>query len=246
MSTNGRPGADAIAAHGWLRAHRWLLLQTLLARHWPELTAFYGAAIVVGFYLLVGGRVYCAWFCPMNVVTDAAHWLRERLGIRGATHPPRNSRYWLLAVVLLLPVVTGTLAWELVNPVSILFRGLVFGMGGAWAVVAAIFLYDLLVARRGWCGALCPVGGFYAQFGRFALTRVAAVRREQCNDCMDCFAVCPEPQVIKPALKGTGTRVITGGECTNCGRCIDVCSKEVFRFGIDRSGSTVSQREVTP
>jgi ferredoxin-type protein NapH len=25
--------------------------------------------------------------------------------------------------------------------------------------------------------------------------------------------------------------VILEANCTNCGRCIDVCSKEVFRFG---------------
>ena len=51
---------------------------------------------------------------------------------------------------------------------------------------------------------------------------------------MDCFEVCPEPQVIRPALKGAATGagpVILSPDCTNCGRCIDVCSKDVFRFG---------------
>ena len=46
------------------------------------------------------------------------------------------------------------------------------------------------------------------------------------NDCMDCFEVCPEPQVIRPALKGEGKGVgpvILAPSCTNCGRCIDVC-----------------------
>ena len=52
---------------------------------------------------------------------------------------------------------------------------------------------------------------------------------------MDCFAVCPEPQVIKPALKGAKQNLgpaILSPNCTNCGRCIDVCSKSVFRFGL--------------
>jgi ferredoxin-type protein NapH len=52
---------------------------------------------------------------------------------------------------------------------------------------------------------------------------------------MDCFAVCPEPQVIRPALKGAGqgiAPVILSPSCTNCGRCIDVCSQDVFRFGL--------------
>jgi ferredoxin-type protein NapH len=51
---------------------------------------------------------------------------------------------------------------------------------------------------------------------------------------MDCFDVCPEPQVIRPALfgkkDGIGT-LINEPNCTNCGRCIDVCSKEVFVLG---------------
>jgi ferredoxin-type protein NapH len=74
--------------------------------------------------------------------------------------------------------------------------------------------------------------------------RVTAVRRAHCNDCMDCYAVCPEMQVIKPALKGAarGTGpVILSPNCTNCGRCIDVCSKSVFRFGV-----RFDDREVAP
>lgn len=66
--------------------------------------------------------------------------------------------------------------------------------------------------------------------GQYSLIKVNAVNRESCNDCMECFAVCPEPQVIKPALKGSAesTPVIMSGNCTNCGRCIDICAKDVF------------------
>ncbi|MBZ0143397.1 MAG: 4Fe-4S binding protein, partial [Rhodocyclaceae bacterium] len=53
-----------------------VLLQSLLARHLPETKAIVGAAIVLAFYLVVGGRVFCSWVCPMNLVTDAAAWLR--------------------------------------------------------------------------------------------------------------------------------------------------------------------------
>ena len=51
----------------------YVLLQSLAAGHWPLLsTALIGAAIVLLFYILVGGRSYCAWVCPVNVITDAA------------------------------------------------------------------------------------------------------------------------------------------------------------------------------
>jgi ferredoxin-type protein NapH len=273
-----RVGAEAVAAKGWLGAHKWLLarrvsqlgilalfllgplagvwivkgnltfsytldflpltdpyilLQSLLTRHLPETRAFVGAAIVLVFYLLVGGRVFCSWVCPVNMVTDAAAWLRERIGIKGGAHVSRETRYWILAMTLILALATGTLAWELVNPVSMFHRGIIFGIGAAWAIILAVFLFDLFVMKDGWCGHLCPVGAFYSLIGKVSLLRTVAVERAACNDCLDCFVVCPEPQVIRPALKGVDGAgpAILAANCTNCGRCIDVCSKDVFAFG---------------
>lgn len=209
-----------------------LLLQTLAAGHWPYATAWTGALIVFVFYALVGGRVFCSWVCPVNLVTDTAAWLRRRLGIKTGRTPDGNTRYWLLAGLLAATALTGMLVWEWVNPVSLLHRGLVFGLGGASLLIVGIFLYDTLIASRGWCGHLCPVGAFYAVLGRIALIRISAHRRDKCDDCMDCFVVCPEPQVIRPALKGVGQQhpLILSGTCTNCGRCIDVCDRQVFKM----------------
>ena len=210
-----------------------VLLQVLISGHLPESAAFIGATIVLVFYLLVGGRVYCSWVCPINIVTDTAEWLRRKLKIKNSANFSSATRYWLLGGILLVAAVSGSVAWELINPVSMVYRGLVFGMGLAWGVVAAVFLLDLFVGRRAWCGRLCPVGAFYGLLGEGAVLRVSATRREQCDDCMDCFAICPEHQVIRPALKGADKGigpVITSGNCTNCGRCIDVCARDVFEF----------------
>lgn len=226
----------------------YLLLQSLVAGHPVATTALIGALIVAAFYLLVGGRAYCAWVCPVNIVTDSAHWLRTRLGLTGTMRLDRSTRYWLLAATLAVSVVTGTVAWEWINPVSMLHRGLIFGFGSAWVVVLAVFLFDLVMARRGWCGHFCPVGAFYSLIGTFSFVRVSAVNRVRCNDCTDCFAVCPEQHIIKPALKsveGHGP-MIDSANCTNCGRCIDICSEDVFRFTsrFDKPDLTVRQQQV--
>nr|HPR07449.1 quinol dehydrogenase ferredoxin subunit NapH [Denitromonas sp.] len=88
---------------------------------------------------------------------------------------------------------------------------------------------------------VCPVGAFYGVLNSAALIRVTADRRSRCDDCMDCFAVCPEPQVIRPALKAVAQDhpLILDKDCTSCGRCIDVCGKDVFRLTtrFDRSES---------
>ncbi len=229
----------------------YVLLQSLLTGSWPENAAITGVVIVTVFYLLFGGRLYCSWVCPVNIITDTAAWLRQRLGLKGGARFTRNTRFWLLGATLLLSIVTGTIAWELVNPVSMVFRGLVFGMGLAWGVVLVIFMLDLLVSKRAWCGSLCPVGAFYSLLGHTSLLRVSATNRAACDDCMDCFVVCPEPQVIKPALKeipaGTGPLILSS-QCTNCGRCIDVCAEDVFQFDArshnTRTGLVSNKREV--
>lgn len=207
-------------------------LQGLVAGHAPAATALLGALIVMVAYALIGGRTYCSWVCPVNPVTDAAHWLHTRLGLPKGWQPKRQLRLWILATVLIVSMSTGAIAWEVVNPITMLHRGLVFGMGAVWAMIAAIFLFDLLVARRGWCGHVCPVGAFYGLLGQKSLVRVSASKRADCDDCMDCYAVCPEQQVISPALRGKAgsTPVITSADCTNCGRCIDVCAMNVFAF----------------
>ena len=209
-----------------------LALQTMVAGHWPYVTALTGGAIMLVFYLLVGGRVFCSWVCPVNMVTDAAAWLRRKLGIKTGRVPDANTRYWLLGTVLLATALTGVLVWEWVNPVSLLHRALIFGLWGSLLAIAGLFAYDLLIASRGWCGHLCPVGAFYGLLGRTALVRVSAAQRSACDDCMDCFVVCPEPQVIRPALKQAGQThpLILSGDCTNCGRCIDVCDRQVFKM----------------
>jgi ferredoxin-type protein NapH len=211
-----------------------VLLQSYVGGHGIEKTALVGALTVLAVYALIGGRVYCSWVCPVNIVTDAAHWLRMRLHIGVNWQPRKATRMWILAASLGVSAATGAIAWELVNPVTMLQRGLVFGLGLAWIIVLAVFLFDLMVSRRGWCSYLCPVGAFYGIAGKVSLIRVSAVRRAACTDCGDCFRVCPEPHVISPALKPRDPQaspVILSGDCTNCGRCLDVCADDVFEMG---------------
>lgn len=211
-----------------------MLVQSLLARHPVGLTAVIGAAIILAFYLLVGGRVYCAWVCPINPVTDLAAWMRLKLGLKESFQIDKRLRLWVLGGALAASAMTGSLAWEMVNPVTILHRGLVYGgFFSAVTVTLAIFLFDLGLAARGWCGSICPVGAAYGLLSPKPLLRVSAEKRDACNNCMDCFTVCPERQIIAPALRGQEKGVgpiIWSTDCTNCGRCIDVCSKDVFQF----------------
>ncbi len=211
----------------------YVMLQALMAGNLPVTEGLIGVVIVLAFYLLIGGRVYCSWVCPVNIVTDMAAWVRRKLGLKVSSPFSRSTRYWLLGLTLILPLITGAIVWELFNPVSLMFRGIIFGMGWAWMVIIAIFVFDVFISQRGWCGHLCPVGAFYSLLGKKSLIRVSASERDQCDDCNDCFIICPEPKVIRPALKGADKGIgpmIDEINCTNCGRCIDICDENVFSF----------------
>ncbi len=209
-----------------------IIVQSIAAGHLPETAAVFGLIAVLVIYSLLGGRTYCAWVCPVNLVTDAAAWTNRRMDSKKNLNLSKAVRWQLLGLIIILSAVSGGIVWELVNPVTALQRGLLFGMGAGWLLLAAIFVFDAFVMRHGWCGHLCPVGATYSLLGFTAVLRVKAAGRDRCTDCMDCFAICPEPQVIRPALKGDehSSPLILSHNCCNCGRCADVCPQNVFSF----------------
>ena len=38
-----------------------------------------GALIISIFYFILGGRAFCSWVCPVNIITDSANYLRRVL-----------------------------------------------------------------------------------------------------------------------------------------------------------------------
>ncbi len=63
---------------------------------------------------------------------------------------------------------SGAILWTWLDPVAALHRGLVFGMGAGWVLIALVFVLDLLLVEHGWCGHLCPLGATYGVIGRKA------------------------------------------------------------------------------
>lgn len=191
-----------------------------------------GSIIAIAFYAAIGGRAFCSWVCPVNIITDAANYLRRRFGfnkIQKKQPASRSIRYWVLGLSLILSLILGVAAFEFVSPVSMVHRGIIFGMGFGWAAIVVIFLFDLFVLKNGWCGHICPIGGFYSAISRFSLIRVKH-QEEKCTLCMKCKEVCPENQVL--FMVGKSSKQVLMGECTNCARCIEVCNDDALNFSI--------------
>lgn len=209
-----------------------IVAESLAAGHLPNNLTLLGAALVIVFYMLVGSRIFCAWVCPLNIVTDCAAWLRRKLGIRQNAKLPRSLRYGLLLMILVGSAASGMLLWEWLNPVAALGRALIYGFGATVWLVLAIFLFDLFVVEHGWCGHLCPIGAAYGLIGAKGLIRVKVIDRAKCDNCMDCYNVCPEAQVLRSPLHGKKheSLLVLSKDCISCGRCIDVCAEKVFKF----------------
>jgi len=191
-----------------------------------------GVLIVIVFYSLIVGRSFCSWVCPVNIVTDSAAWLRRKSfsdKSQKYLKLPRSIRYHIIVLALILTGILGVAAYEVINPIGITVRGIVFGFGIGSTVLLMIFLFDLLVLKNGFCGHLCPVGGLYSLISKYRLLKVR-LDNDKCTSCMDCKVVCPEVQVL--AIVGKESGNISQGECTNCGRCIEVCEDDALKFKV--------------
>lgn len=208
------------------------VLQILSAGAMVGIDIIVGALIVVLFYMIVGGRAFCSWVCPINLITDAANWLRRVLYLEKIERKVwlgRSVRYWVITLALVLSLFSGVAAFEMVSPIGIMHRGIIFGMGMGYAALLSIFLFDLFAVKNGWCGHICPLGGFYALIGRFSIIRIKH-NQSRCTLCMKCKEICPEKQVLSIIGKQSGD--ILFGECTNCGRCVEVCDDDALSFGV--------------
>ncbi|XOB61425.1 quinol dehydrogenase ferredoxin subunit NapH [Campylobacterota bacterium DY0563] len=208
------------------------VLQMFVAGAVIASNVFIGALIVVFFYLIIGGRAFCSWVCPVNMITDLANYIRRKFGlnrIQKKQPASRDMRYWIIALSLIISFIFGVTAFEFISPISMIYRGVIFGLGFGWAAILMIFLFDLFVLKNGWCGHICPLGGFYSIIGRFSLIRVEH-QEEKCTLCMKCKEVCPESQVL--FMVGKSSEQILSGECTNCARCVEVCDDNALNFSL--------------
>lgn len=193
-----------------------------------------GVAVVLFFYGVIGGRFFCSWVCPVNIITESASWLRKKLPFEekeSAVSFSRNLRYWVIAISLILSYLFSLAAFEMISPIGIAHRGVIFGFtfGFGWSFLVAIFLFDLFSQKYGWCGHICPLGGFNALIGKYSLIKVVH-DKDKCLLSMECFKVCPEVEVLE--MVGKKSHIIGGAGCIKCGRCIEVCENDAFKISI--------------
>jgi ferredoxin-type protein NapH len=206
------------------------VLQTFAAGAVVAADALIGALIILLVYAVLGGRIFCGWVCPMNMVTDLANKIRTVFRLENTWKSwdiKREIRYWVIALSLVLSAILGVTAFEWISPIGAMHRGIIYGIGFGWAFVLMVFLFDLIAVKNGFCGHICPLGGFYSLTGRYGFLRIG-YDRDKCTDCMKCIDICPEKQVLH--MVGEQSGPVRSGECINCGRCVEVCDDDALKF----------------
>lgn len=194
--------------------------------YWP----FIATALIPVIASVLFGRFFCGWICPATflyelntIMTLALHRLGFRFGHRKFD---RRLKYLVLAIGMALSVISGSVLISVIYPPAIIGRELYFGIalngfGTGLVFFVITLLFDLLVARRGFCRYVCPGGALYSLLGRYRLFRIKRIV-ENCNDCAKCNAVCEFG--LDPLHDDFGQ------ECNNCSACIAVCPTEAMTF----------------
>lgn len=185
------------------------------------------------------GRIGCGWVCFMGTVQDLAGGHR----LRGHSGAP--ARRWVRA--LWVAAFLGSAAvFFVVN----LRSGLIPGWRFAPTRLSPVFdghykqvwLYDTLGAvafalflNKRWLCRACPMGTLCALGARHSRL-LPVLEASACNGCRACERECP---VAIPILEGAARHkgLVVDGDCLNCGRCQEVCSRSCVKmlFVWDRS-----------
>lgn len=205
-------------------------LQVLLASKEINFVYFGGALLIFLFYLLVRGRVFCSWICPLNTLLEITDKIRKYVKLPDAQFDRQQKKYYALAV-LVLSFLIGVPIFELFSPIGFTMRNLLFTYGiGLWFILAVI-LFELLIAKRGWCRYLCPLGGFYQSIGKFGLFQVK-FNHDACVGCITCRSVCfADPDILEPSINRE-TMYVTAGDCSLCGACVDHCPFDALTISL--------------
>lgn len=212
------------------------ILQVVFAAKAFDPSWLIGILPVLLVYGLIRGRAFCGWVCPVNLLVEAASWLRGKLKIEATpVKIPRRAKIGVATAVLVLSAVTCVPVFEIISPISAINKGLIFGStAGLWLLVA-ILAIEIGWGGRLWCRSICPLGGFYEVLGKVGLANVR-IDHEACIACNKCKDVClADPAILDPAIEGADC-IVRAGDCMACGSCVEACPTAALSISLGKPG----------
>jgi ferredoxin-type protein NapH len=205
------------------------------------LTPLIVGAMIFVVVVVVFGRAFCAWACPVGTIIDAIDVAFQRLKFRPFltrnTHSGdsnsnsllRNgmNRYAIMTAGLTGSALFKFPVWCVFCPIGTICRGAASGaelaIGAELLAVPAVGALSL-GEKRFWCRYLCPVGGALTLLSRlnpFFKPQVADGTRHNCGACR---SICPEGIDI--------CREKSFARCTKCFECYAKCPFESVKIAL--------------
>ncbi|HQK93765.1 MAG TPA: 4Fe-4S binding protein [Armatimonadota bacterium] len=201
---------------------------------------------VLGASVLLVGRAFCGWACPMGLVEEALGSLPRPSFVRRLTEGSAWKRGW--------PKIDSALRWlrypalvavaaiaisesiDVARPYPYVVRSphtfslepiwIALALGGPhyairlWVLAAAVVLG--LLVLRGWCRYLCPLGALLGLANKISLWRIA----RDPHGCTGCGRYPRE--CIQHTVPGTT-------ECVVCADCVQGCPTDSIHMSIRRA-----------
>lgn len=200
--------------------------------------------------ILVLGRFWCAWLCPLGLPQDLLTRLRRSMGLRRVELPPKWSvtlhqmKYLALFLIIFYTLALGfpylgisdfrtslAVPYEQLDPnrAMYVYPQIALGLLPPSTVVPILslltfgfFLMACFPIRRFWCH-ICPAGAMMAPFNKYALIHLKK-DHTKCTHCGICARVCPVE--IRKVWREREEPNVTVSECVHCYRCVESCPEE--------------------
>jgi len=200
--------------------------------------------------VLLLGRVWCAWLCPLGLPQDLLTKLRRRLKIPYYELSPTVStvlhqmKYVGLFLIIVYALALSTpllglahfrsslgLPYEHLDPNRALYvySQETVGLLPLSTVVpilsigtTILFIVCCFKIRRFWCH-ICPAGAFMSFFNRKALIHIKK-DHSKCTRCRICARVCPTE--VRKVYEERVDENVTIAQCIHCYSCVQACPED--------------------
>jgi ferredoxin-type protein NapH len=218
------------------------LERSLAAR---ELLPQWPYVLLVVLFVILLGRVFCAWICP-TVLIRRVFKIKRGPRPRLEANPTEKtwasySSYAVLGGVLLASFWFRFPVFCLFCPIG-LFFGFLYAVGRFFSidslslelVLFPIMLVLELWVMKSWCTSICPLGGLLSIIGKLNRFLLPVARKDKCFtargiNCQVCKRACPEGIDLNNTSNS-----LTPNSCTKCLECYEKCPAKAIRLAIFR------------
>ncbi|OON94811.1 MAG: hypothetical protein ATN33_03925 [Epulopiscium sp. Nele67-Bin001] len=194
-----------------------------------------GVAACIALVLLFG-RLWCGYVCPMGFFQDVVTWIRQKLNITQINIPQKLKPFilvgrWYLVFYIFFYDLCKVCPVQFITVPLTGYTSNTGSTGFFWTVV---LLVAVMLSDRAFC-RVCPIGALMGLANRISGSRLRKCGHA-CTHCRACLEVCPVD--IQEVYEDREHVDITHADCIYCMKCIEVCpEKDALRF--DLFGKTI-------